>query len=241
MQTELVKTTELTFEDRTAMYALLDAHFEGAALEVFETDLKLKNWVLLLKDAQSVLKGFSTLLMYDVSFEGELMTVVYSGDTIMDPSAWQGSALSQAWVKAVNSLRTHYQGDKLYWLLISSGFRTYRFLPTFWKTFYPRHSVTTPLKMQRLMRFLSARQFGEWYDKTAGVVRFPLPQKLKGALAGIPAERMRNPHVKFFAEHNPQAAQGDELVCLTEIAPENLTKAGQRMWFGEVTMVTGRS
>lgn len=174
------------------------------------------------------------MLMYNINFEEELITVVYSGDTIMDPSGWSSAALSQAWVKAVNQLKIHYQGQRLYWLLISSGFRTYRFLPTFWKKFYPRHSQPTPPKMQRLMQFLSLRQFGEWYDESTGVVSFPAPQKLRGHLAGIPTERMRNPHVKFFAENNPGAAQGDELVCLTEIAPENLTKAGQRMWFGDV-------
>ena len=240
MQTELVKTTELTAADKADMYALLDSHFEGAAPEVFQTDLSLKNWVLLVKDAQNTLRGFSTLLMYDIPVEGELMTVVYSGDTIMDPSAWSSAALSQAWVRGVNDLRMHYKGKKLYWLLISSGFRTYRFLPTFWKTFYPRHNVPTPPNMQRLMHFLSTRQFGEWYDEAAGLVRFPHPHSLKGSLAGIPAERMRNPHVKYFAERNPQAGQGDELVCLTEIAPENLTKAGQRMWFGEVAIAGGR-
>ena len=242
MQTELVKTAELTEVDKSAMYALLSAHFEGAPPQVFETDLSLKNWVLLLQDEQTQdeqkrLKGFSTLLMYDVSFEGELITVVYSGDTIMDPSVWTSSVLSQAWVQAVNKIRADYAGEKLYWLLISSGFRTYRFLPTFWKTFYPRHSQPTPPETQKLKQFLSKRQFGEWYDEAAGVVRFPAPQKLRSHLEGIPPERLRNPHIRFFAENNPGAAQGDELVCLTEIAPENLTKAGARMWFGEVAMV----
>ncbi|MEL6937936.1 MAG: hypothetical protein AAFO84_01950 [Cyanobacteria bacterium J06598_1] len=240
MQTELVKTSELTQGDRASMYALLDSHFEGATLQVFETDLSLKNWVLLLKDAEDELKGFSTMLMYDISFEDELVTVVYSGDTIMDPSAWSSSALSQAWVQAVNQLKRQYQGEKLYWLLISSGFRTYRFLPTFWKTFYPRHSRSTPPEMQRLMQFLATRQFGEWYDAAAGVVRFPSPQRLRGHLEGIPPERLRNPHIKYFAQNNPGAAAGDELVCLTEIAAENLTKAGQRMWFGELALVGQR-
>ncbi|MEO0804789.1 MAG: hypothetical protein AAFY33_00655 [Cyanobacteria bacterium J06643_4] len=88
MHTELVRTKDLTNVDRAAMYALLDLHFEGAKPEVFDTDLGLKNWVLLLRDgkegsANSELKGFSTMLMYDVTFEGEVLTVVYSGDTIM--------------------------------------------------------------------------------------------------------------------------------------------------------------
>ncbi|MGB3298366.1 MAG: hypothetical protein WBA76_08860 [Phormidesmis sp.] len=237
MHTELIKTTELCKADRAEMHGLLNCHFEGATSAVFDTDLSLKNWVLLLKDEHQGLKGFSTMLMYDVAFEGDTITVVYSGDTITDPSAWSSSGLSQAWVKAVNDLRVHYQGSKLYWLLISSGFRTYRFLPTFWQTFYPRHDQPMPDKTSRLMQFLCCRQFGEWYDEETGIVRFPSPQKLRGHLEGIPAERLRNPHVKFFAQQNPNAGQGDELVCLTEIAAENLTRAGRRMWFGQAAAV----
>ncbi|MBE9063694.1 hypothetical protein [cf. Phormidesmis sp. LEGE 11477] len=239
MQTELVKTTDLSAADRSSMYALLESHFDGATSQIFETDLALKNWVLLLKDDSLALKGFSTMLMYDVAFADRLLTVVFSGDTIVDPSAWSSSLLSQAWVAAVNQLRTHYKGEKLYWLLISSGFRTYRFLPTFWRTFYPRHNRPTPPEMQRLMQFLSQRQFGEWYDAAAGVVKFPAPQRLKGHLEGIPTERLRNPHIRFFAQQNPGYDRGDELVCLTEIAAENLTKAGRRMWFQEVAIVNG--
>ncbi|MEO1621839.1 MAG: hypothetical protein AAFU53_12515 [Cyanobacteria bacterium J06632_3] len=160
MHTELVKTTALTDATRAEMFTLLNSHFDGATPGVFDTDLSLKNWVLLLRDVNAELKGFSTMQMYDVMFEGELLTVVYSGDTIMDPTAWSSSALSQAWVSAVNQLKTQYKGSKLYWLLISSGFRTYRFLPTFWKTFYPRHNQATPPKLKRMMQFLSRRQFG---------------------------------------------------------------------------------
>lgn len=238
MQTELVKIQELTATDKAAMHRLLNCHFAGATTEVFETDLSLKNWVLLLKDDSRVLKGFSTLLMYDITFERELITVVYSGDTIIDPSVWSSSALSVAWIAAVNQLKAQYSGSKLYWLLISSGFRTYRFLPTFWQTFYPRHDQTMPAKSRRLMTFLCHRQFGEWYDEATGIVRFPSPQKLKGHLEGIPQARLRNPHVRFFAQNNPGAAQGDELVCLTEIAADNLTRAGRRMWFGQNSAVS---
>lgn len=233
MNTELIQTTELSAGDRNAMYGLLSCHFEGATPAIFDTDLSLKNWVLLLKDDHHHLKGFSTLLMYDLAFEGDLMTIVYSGDTIMDPSAWSSSALSKAWVAAVNDLRVHYNGSKLYWLLISSGFRTYRFLPTFWQVFYPRYDQAIPEQTQRLMQFICRRQFGEWYDEGAGIVRFPSPQKLRGHLEGIPADRLRNPHVKFFDQHNPNAGKGDELACLTEISAENLTRAGKRMWFGQ--------
>lgn len=232
MHTQLVNTGELTNRDRAAMYALLSQHFDGVTPAGFENDLQLKNWLILLKDGRKTLKGFSTLLLYDTTFKGEALSIVYSGDTIVDPSAWSSSGLPRAWVAAVQQLRALYCGNRLYWLLISSGFRTYRFLPTFWQTFYPRYDQPTPTQLKQLMHFLCRRQFGKCYDELTGVVRFPQAQRLKAHLSGIPPERLRNPHIQFFAQQNPGYRQGDELVCLTEIGAENLTPAGRRVWVG---------
>jgi hypothetical protein len=46
----------------------------------------------------------------------------------------------------------------------------------------------------------------------------------------LPSGRLADPHIAFFLERNPGWKEGDELVCLTEIAEENLTRAGRRMW-----------
>ena len=61
------------------------------------------------------------------------------------------------------------------------------------------------------------------------MVRFPEPQRLRGDLAGIPPGRRKSPHVDYFARRNPGHADGDELVCLTELSDDNLTPAGRRM------------
>lgn len=214
------------------MYSLLSTHFEGVKREVFEADLNEKNWVILLEDEDSnTLKGFSTLLMYETEFEGEIKSVVYSGDTIMDPSAWSSSVLSRTWIASVNKLRFEYPQGKLYWLLICSGYRTYRFLPIFWQEFYPRHDASTPNRTEKLIEFLARDRFGKCYDEKAGVVRFPHPHVLREELRGIPSEQLIDPHIRFFKTQNPGHIQGDELVCLTEICEENLTPAGRRMWF----------
>ena len=47
--------------------------------------------------------------------------------------------------------------------------------------------------------------------------------------AGVKSNRLKNAHVAFFKSINPGHTQGDELVCLTEIDPDNLTRAGRRM------------
>lgn len=232
MKANLVRTEKLSLEDQDAMYFLLSSHFGGVKREVFEADLDQKNWVILLQDNESnALKGFSTLLMYETEFEGEILAVVYSGDTIMDPSAWSSSALSRAWIASVNKLRQEYPRGRLYWLLISSGYRTYRFLPTFWNEFYPRYDASTPERTEKLMKSLAGGLFGKFYDEESGVVRFPHPHVLRDGLRGIPEERLKDAHINFFQTQNPGHMQGDELICLTEICEENLTLAGRRMWF----------
>ena len=118
---------------------------------------------------------------------------------------------------------------RCFWLLLTSGFRTYRFLPVFWREFFPRFDAPTPAGMARLLHELASRQFGSQFDARTGIVRFEHPQRLRPGLKEIPAGRADDPHVAFFLSHNPGHDRGDELVCLTEITVDNLTRAGQRM------------
>ncbi len=230
MQACLIPVARLQTDDRLQMYQLLSTYFQGVCPATFEADLEQKNWVLLLREAGE-LRGFSTLLIYQTQFAATPINVLYSGDTIMHPASWTSSALARSWIRAVNYLRQQVAQYPLYWLLISSGYRTYRFLPLFWQAFYPRYDVLTPPPMADLINFLARQQFGDRFDLATGVVRLPHPQVLGGGLEGIPEERRSNPHIRFFEQKNPGHHQGDELVCLTEIAETNLTTAGRRMWF----------
>lgn len=232
MNSQLISTEELSLLDVEEMFVLLNKHFNGVRRDVFNNDLDSKNWVILIKDEQTnQLKGFSTISMYDTSFKGESINIVFSGDTIVDPSAWSSSALSTSWISSINKLRRDYCKGKLYWLLISGGYRTYRFLPLFWKEFYPRYNMPTPEDILQLIQNLAVKRFGENYNMKTGIVRFPHPQILRDKLRGIPVERLRDPHINFFQTVNPGHLNGDELVCFTEICEENLTRAGRRIWF----------
>ncbi|AFZ13093.1 hypothetical protein Cri9333_2221 [Crinalium epipsammum PCC 9333] len=233
MKGSLIRNEDLLPNQRENMYLLISTHFNGVKREVFDADLLEKNWVILLEDEKKALQGFSTLKIYETEFAGEVISAVYSGDTIVDPNSWSSSVLSKTWINSVNQLRQQYSKGKLYWLLICSGYRTYRFLPTFWNEFYPRYATPTPAKTEALLKFLARNQFGKYYDEERGVVRFPCPQILKNELIEIPTERLKNSHISFFLQKNPGYIQGDELVCLTEISEENLTSAGRKMWFAE--------
>lgn len=241
MRARLVPAAELDSGERGRMLGLLGRHFAGITRDRFEADLAEKNWALLLEDGEGALVGFSSIHYHPAVHDGETLGIVYSGDTIVDPAAWNASVLAPAWIAAVRLLHRDHPGRRLFWLLITSGFRTYRFLPTFWREFFPRHDRPTPPALAALAARLAGERFGSSYDPATGIVRFAAPQVLRNGLGGIPPSRLDNPHVAFFARANPGHARGDELVCLTDLSDANLTPAGLRMvrrgeasgWFGD--------
>ena len=168
--------------------------------------------------------------LYQVCYRGQVCRILYSGDTIMAPSAWASAELPRAWIQSVQRLHQPHAPMPLFWLLISSGFRTYRLLPTFWREFYPRYDRETPTAVRQMMNWLGRNRFSHGYDADRGIVRLAHPQQLRQSLRRVPEARLRNPHVRFFLDRNPGHGGGDELLCLTEIRESNLTKAGRRLW-----------
>ncbi len=230
MKGKVVKRTDLLPPTRAAMYALFCEQFDGVSQVVFDADLADKNWVLLLEDDAGRLCGFSCMDIYDVEVDGREVSVVYSGDTVVSADTWSDSALSYYWMGAIDYLRRLYRKDALYWFLIVSGFRTYRFLPVYSQRFYPRYDETTPPEVQAIMDTVAGKRFGAGYDSATGVVRLDAPAMLKGEFRGIPENRLTDPHIAFFAERNPGHEQGDELVCFAVLAENDLTRLGRRMW-----------
>ena len=173
MKSRLVSREALSEAEEATMLALLSSHFHGVTPDRFAADLEDKNWVLLLED-ESGIRGFSTLSIYETAGPGgEPLTVVYSGDTIMEQGAWSTAALPKSWIAAVRALGEKYSRGRLIWLLLTSGFRTYRFLPVFWRDFWPRHDDPMPAEVRELRDHLASGRFEGWYRD--GIVRFPEP------------------------------------------------------------------
>lgn len=231
MTGRLLARDALSAVDESAMYELLRTQFLGLSWDRFQADLDSKNWVILLDDKPGGrLCGLSTLALYDLEVDGRELSVVCSGDTVVDPAAWRRQAMSYLWIGAVNHLRQVTGRRRLYWLLIVSGYRTYRFLPVYWREFFPHYDRPTPPEKQVLIDRLATSRYGTNYLKDQGIVRFADPQVLKDGFLGIPPHRMADPHVAFFAEKNPRHEAGDELVCIADMEYENLTRAGAKMW-----------
>lgn len=212
------------------MYRLFCSQFSNVPIAEFERDLDDKNWVLLLTDADGRLAGFSSMDVFDQDFGERELTLVYSGDTVVDSSTWSDSALSYYWMGAIDWLRRHYGKESIYWFLLVSGYRTYRFLPVYSDLFYPRFDRPTPDDIQALMHRMAEARFNGHYDPGSGIVRLDTPAVLRDEYRGIPEHRMKDPHVAFFAERNPGHPYGDELVCFSALSEDKLTRLGRRMF-----------
>lgn len=221
---------DLSKSDIQSMFRVFSENFNGATMEIFERDLGSKNWVILLREPQTgELAGFSTLALYETTFESKPLSVVYSGDTIIRREFWGTPQLPSTWIKTVLE-KSANMVQPLYWLLISSGYKTYRFLTVFYKEFYPRYEVPTPPDVHAIMEHLAKQRFGSDYHCEEGVVRFTNgATPLREGVAEVTEERLHDPHIASYIERNPGYVNGDELVCITRVHPDNFTAAGRRM------------
>jgi len=230
LQGEGIPRSALTEQDVREMHALFQEFYDCTSPELFQRDLDDKNWVVVLRDGpDATIQGFTTLAFYPSAIAGRPVGVVYSGDTILRPSYWGTSTMPRTWIKTV--LRVGEDLPKpLYWLLISSGYKTYRLLTGFFKDYHPKLDHPTPPDLQEATHHLAEERFGADYDPNSGIVRFSDgATPLRDGVAELTGENLKDPHTAFFAERNPGHANGDELVCLARVALDNLTAAGRHM------------
>ena len=227
-------TDTLTLDERRQMYSLLQRYFEGTTRARFEADLREKESAIVLRDvATSRIQGFSTLMRMTANVDGQEIAAFFSGDTIVDRDYWGETVLSRIWGRTVfaeaDRILVLRPGTAVYWFLICSGYKTWRFLPVFFREYYPNPNGPTPTRAQRILDALGTSKFGEQYLPGAGIVRFREASPLRRGVAEITEERLRDPHVAFFARMNPGHGDGDELACLAELSRANLTRAAQRV------------
>jgi len=224
----------LTLRERNRMYELLETYFRGTARKQFESDLGEKDLVILLRDLKDgQIQGFSTLMPMTVEVNGQSIVAFFSGDTIVAQEFWGETLLSRLWSQTIfaetDRIRERNPETRVYWFLICSGYKTWRFLPVFFKTYFPNPQEPTPPHIQKILDEFGQRKFGDEYIPQEGVVRFRSATPLREGVADVTEERLRDPLVAFFHRMNPGHVRGDELACLTEITRSNLTRAGERM------------
>lgn len=201
------------------MHELMTAHYEAVSREVFERDLSAKDEVLMLHNPDGMLCGFTTLAWNpggDLA-EGDIM---FSGDTIIDRRCWGTQELVRAFCRRAGKWKAAH-GRPLFWFLISKGHRTYMYLPLFARRFHP-HPENQETEWAMLAGKVATRLFGDNWKLEEGVIRFP--SSLGHLREELTPGSRASPWFRYFEQRNPGHAQGEELVCLTEMDESNMRR-----------------
>ena len=209
-----------------AAFTLFHAAYEGADRARFERDLFEKQHVILLYDHEMrCLRGFSTVLVRRIDGPSGPATVVFSGDTVIDRAYWGQKQLQLAFARLLFALKLRAPTEKLYWFLVSKGYRTYVLLANAFPRAVPRVDREDDVELRRVLDALAVARFGADYDAGRGVVRYAVPHEhVRDGVAPLTDAALRSPHVRFFAGRNPGHASGDELACLAEVRVRDLAR-----------------
>lgn len=202
------------------LFHLYAQYYAPTSLEVFARDLASKSYAIVVRDPQGRIRGFSTVAQSRMLSSVGTIEVLFSGDTVVDRSFWGEQTLPFTWIEEAGRIKAARPEVPLYWLLITKGHRTFRYLPGFAKAYYPGPQR----ELHGLRNEIAQRFFGDRFDRGTGVLQPDLscPTALRPEFAGLDAARVRSPHVQAFLSQNPGHAQGEELVCLCELSVEKL-------------------
>ena len=230
LRTDLQSASALSPTVRDEMYALFARAYTGTDRARFDADLAAKRDVLLLYNGAGRIVGFTTLALFEDTDRGRPIRCLFSGDTVVDPAYWGTQVLNFAWIRHVARVRDEAPETPLYWLLISKGVRTYRYLSAFAHHYVPGAPSTDDPDLCTLRDRLASRLFGPAFDPVRGIVTHDPPREhLAPALAGLPRAGRAAIEAQCFARLNPGYIRGDELVCLCPLEPENMRPFARRL------------
>jgi len=213
------------------MLELMMLDYDGVTEEQFNRDLDEKEAVMMMLDSKTLeIVGFSTFMILDLKVENRSIKGFFSGDTVVYVDYRKTTMMGVELGKNLLASVRRFPENEVYWVLISKGCRTYRLLPIFFREWYPRYDRRTPEEIKNVMDAFGRHKYPEQYDAFSNlIVALPGAEALKAGVAEAHEGRLRDPHIQYFVEKNPNHTKGDELVCIAEVNVKNFAPAFVRM------------
>jgi len=219
----------LTDQQKSEMWELFQCYYSNINHEQFIKDLSNKTYVfLILQNDTDKVVGFSTVREFTLSNINAKF--IFSGDTIIDRNYWGNNSLGFEFSKYLFKQKMKSPFTKVYWNLISKGYKTYLLLANNFVNYYPNPYKPTPKSMKKMIDQCGKYLYAEAYNDNTGCIEFPAKDSqkkdcLKSGVCEINKSLiLSNKKVAFFQSANPEWRRGDELVCIGEFTFSLLVK-----------------
>ena len=225
------KISEFSSKEIDDMYKLMFKFYDNIDKKNFLEDFWEKDYCIYLKDKNNKIKGFSTQKIMEFEIENNKIIGVFSGDTIIHKENWGDLSLFQTFAKFFFPYGEQYKN--FYWFLIVKGYKTYKILPTFFKSFYPNFRESTPEETNKIKDSFGYLKFPDEYNRKTGVIEYKkIKDSLKKGVADITEKELGDKDVQYFLKLNPYYEIGNDLVCIAELKKENLKNKVLKILFG---------
>jgi hypothetical protein len=220
---ELTPKNAIAATTQQRMFELMRSNYDFMTKDNFLADLNQKQYVGLLYDKEQTVQGFTTYAINPQNCGTSEYNILFSGDTIIAPEHWGSHELTRGFCKSVGQFMAWDIHKKWYWYLLSKGHRTYMYLPLFFEAYYPS---VAPSSSDNLLAAIadavSQCLYPKYWQKELGILKFDTKiGQLTPKLAEATFQKAKKQHVAFFLKKNPQFYEGEELVCITDLNPNN--------------------
>lgn len=200
------------------LFLLFEQYYLDVSKDQFIADLKEKTHIIIMRNSEKKIVGFSTQKREWVTLEGKKILALFSGDTVIDKDYWGKKDLQKAFFWFILESKLLSRGAPLYWFLISKGFKTYLMMRKNFRRSYPNPLTDFPPFAKKLSHFYYQKRYGNDYMPESNLIIF---KNIKGAVKesfqDLPAGPITDLNIQYFLEKNPHYDQGHELACITQI------------------------
>ncbi len=214
LKAETLQVKQLKMADIEIMYNVFSSYYKKTSKKSFQSDLLQKTHIILLRNLEYQIKGFSTITQSNLRKARGIG--VFSGDTVIEKNYWGSNALGKAFLKHLWNIKLKNIHKPVYWFLISKGYKTYLLMANNFPKHYPRYEEETPKKYKKIMDSFYAEKFGSFYNAKEGLI-YMEDSYLKSNIADITQDLLKVPRISFFQNKNPEWSKGTELACIAEM------------------------
>lgn len=220
LSNQLIRKNELSEQDITAMYQLMDSFYENITPKEFLRTLAKKDYIFLVKDQFAFIQAFTTLQLLHIPGRKQKVYGILAGDIITHKDYVEDrNIFTEALMEY--QLRQKKQKDS-YIFLTCKDCWTFKIFQESFTRCYPNKNEEMPLQVKKLINSFGEYYYSQEYESATGIIKHScFPRKIKESRLKKMEKTLSEEERAFFVHKNPEYKKGYDLICVAELPVEN--------------------